>query len=837
MLMLLSPISTNAAANISEDIHPDSTYVTTDIQLSGALRDMLLNMLSEMAKSDSEKSTNDSEKTTDILLQTKIITSIINGDRVFVSMGFSQDQSTSTPSIIVSLPITEDEWNTILENTDLGKKTYDAFDYYKTPTDTYFVKLETFLVIQPMGMGNEEEMQHIIDLADGKKTDSLSNNKEYMEMVESYLKSRSFGITLNVNAALKKLEATLGKNETSEKGKKAMDSVKNLYGLFQYIGGSIAEKNKTYSFNLKVKGNEEKLKESGISFNPGGTFTPNLYKKFPSLKTLFYTEIFNTKAAQENSEILTNKISDYYGEDFKKIQKNSGFDIKSIYKLFSKEVGIAIQYDEKSVLPYFTFMANVGTNMDEAKKTLDQLVENIEENLKNSKISKNTYNSVGLVTSHTFYEDVNQYVTTLTLNMNQSWGGNYLPSLPEISIIFRILPDGTLIASNYPGIIKDENLNGFELPITQEENSGLTYVNMRNIWNWSDNLLSWIGKNNQNALSLNFYQSYYGLIDKIYHWNDITFVEKNTETQSLLTGSLRTDEKKHSNFKDLLTDMKKKDQDGDGVSDYYENFVYHTPVNIKDTDEDGINDMDELKKGWNPKGPGKLFTDISEENYYTKDIALLKQSGIFQGYGDSTFHPQQSITRAEFIAAVVKAFDLSDSPKTTFSSNLKNNANISGAVSDVTDINEWYYTPMIAAYDAGLIRGNIDQETGAKKLRPFDRITRAEAITILSRASKSLKKAGEKIPTVSDEKPSMSFVDVKTSDWFYAPIARAYELGIVKGKTNQYFSPQDELNRADAAVLIRRTLEKDIEQNSDENTATEKMTKQLKEALLENLPL
>lgn len=824
MIMLLSPISTKAASNVSEDFHPDNASIITDIQLSGALRDMLLNMLKNMTEGSTEKSTTTN---TDNILQIKLITSILNGDRLFVTMAFSNDQGSLTPSFIVSLPITEEEWNNLLKNEDLEKSTYGTFDYYKTSEDSYFTKLGNFLIIQYMGNGSE--MEHIIDLADNKKTDSLSNNKEYMQMVESYLKTRSFGITLNITEILKNLEDQMQNAEKSEEEKKGITMFENFYGLFQFIGGSIAEKDKTYTFNLKVQGNEEKLKESGLSLNPEGTFTPNLYKKFPPAKPIFYSETFNAKAVQENSEILTKKIFDYYGDEFKKMQTDIGVDIKNMYKLFTKETGIAIQYDEKSVLPYFTFMANVGTDMEEAQKTLDLLVKIISESLKNSKIPKNVYSI-----------NTSGNVTKLTLDITQ--GKNNMPSLPKITITFGILDDGTLVASNYPDIEKPENRSGIELPMKKEENSGFTYINMRNIWDWSDGLIRFIRQNSENALSLNFYQGYYGMLEKIYHWNDLTLIEKNTETQSLLTGTLRTDEKTHSSFKDFIKNMKKSDQDGDGINDYYENFVYHTPVNVQDTDMDGMNDVEELKKGLNPKGNGKLFADISEENYYTKDIALLQQSGIFQGYSDKKFHPEQSITRAEFITAVVKAFNLSDNPKIIFSSNVKNHTNATDLVSDVTDINEWYYQPMMTAFNATLIKGNLDKKTMSWKLRPLDRITRAEAITILSRVSKSLKKASISYSTNINQPieldnlslvSNMPFVDVKSSDWFFVPVEKAYGLGIAQGKTNEYFKPQDELNRADAAVLIRRTLEKDIELSSNETINMQDIAEPIEKNLFE----
>ncbi len=58
--------------------------------------------------------------------------------------------------------------------------------------------------------------------------------------------------------------------------------------------------------------------------------------------------------------------------------------------------------------------------------------------------------------------------------------------------------------------------------------------------------------------------------------------------------------------KQLGTDPKKIDTDGDGVSDYDEVNTYHTNPLKVDTDGDGFSDGAELRRGYDPLGPGKL---------------------------------------------------------------------------------------------------------------------------------------------------------------------------------------------------------------------------------------
>ena len=58
--------------------------------------------------------------------------------------------------------------------------------------------------------------------------------------------------------------------------------------------------------------------------------------------------------------------------------------------------------------------------------------------------------------------------------------------------------------------------------------------------------------------------------------------------------------------KQLGTDPKNIDTDGDGVIDPEEVNTYHTDPLKSDTDADGFGDGAELRRGYDPLGPGKL---------------------------------------------------------------------------------------------------------------------------------------------------------------------------------------------------------------------------------------
>ena len=111
---------------------------------------------------------------------------------------------------------------------------------------------------------------------------------------------RLFSFTLNGEQLFSALKAMIPEDE--------IKPVEDYLNIFKFIGGNLAETENGYRFNLKVKGNAEQLAKSGMSFNPGGNFTPSLYKAFPNAKPILYQESFNGKAGFEQTKKTLDKI-------------------------------------------------------------------------------------------------------------------------------------------------------------------------------------------------------------------------------------------------------------------------------------------------------------------------------------------------------------------------------------------------------------------------------------------------------------------------------------------------------------------------------------------------
>ena len=109
------------------------------------------------------------------------------------------------------------------------------------------------------------------------------------------------------------------------------------------------------------------------------------------------------------------------------------------------------------------------------------------------------------------------------------------------------------------------------------------------------------------------------------------------------------------------------------------------------------------------------FVDVKSDDYGIVAIAYCASHGIVNGYEDTTFRPNEYITRQEAAKMISVAMGVS---------------NISDELyTDDAKIADWASDYVYMAKAAGLMKGDTDGS-----FRPTDRITRAEAATIMMNA-------------------------------------------------------------------------------------------------------
>ncbi|TNJ64358.1 S-layer protein [Paenibacillus hemerocallicola] len=178
---------------------------------------------------------------------------------------------------------------------------------------------------------------------------------------------------------------------------------------------------------------------------------------------------------------------------------------------------------------------------------------------------------------------------------------------------------------------------------------------------------------------------------------------------------------------------------------------------------------------------GKAFKD-TQGHWAEADIGLLASKLLVKGVTDSEFAPDQSITRAEFAALLVRALGLAQQDgRATFN--------------DVRST-DWYASDVATASKAGLIDGYEDGS-----FRPNQVISREELAVLASRAFdfSSLKSAA------GASNALQPFADAdKISAWARNAAARAVSEGIMNGIADSAFAPKEQSSRAQAVVMLKR---------------------------------
>lgn len=179
----------------------------------------------------------------------------------------------------------------------------------------------------------------------------------------------------------------------------------------------------------------------------------------------------------------------------------------------------------------------------------------------------------------------------------------------------------------------------------------------------------------------------------------------------------------------------------------------------------------------------RTFEDI-QGHWAQSNIERMANKLIVYGSADGMFDPNRTVTRAEFVAMLVRALGLAEKPQLS-------------SYSDVGPNEIWYAGAIGSASAAGLIEGYADGS-----FRPDARITREQMAVMLARAARY---AGELPP--KDASTLESFSDyAQVSDWAKGATADLLAAGMIEGVEKAAFAPQALATRAQSTVLLNRML-------------------------------
>lgn len=179
-------------------------------------------------------------------------------------------------------------------------------------------------------------------------------------------------------------------------------------------------------------------------------------------------------------------------------------------------------------------------------------------------------------------------------------------------------------------------------------------------------------------------------------------------------------------------------------------------------------------------GSEQSFPDVSEDSWYYDAVMEMTAKGIFTGYPDGRFGPEDNISVGQFVTIAARCALLEPMPAARCSSE------------------HWAAGACEAALAAGWFEGDQVPASGEAYDQP---ISRKLAVQILmnSVVPEPWNWPDEIQTVVVSEEQNLSPMEAQY-------ISQGIQAGIIEGDENGVFYPDDALTRAEACTMLRRIL-------------------------------
>jgi hypothetical protein len=170
-----------------------------------------------------------------------------------------------------------------------------------------------------------------------------------------------------------------------------------------------------------------------------------------------------------------------------------------------------------------------------------------------------------------------------------------------------------------------------------------------------------------------------------------------------------------------------------------------------------------------------------QSHWAKQAIEKAADLGIVTGYADGTMGPDDTVTRAQFVAMLVRAIGLQGNPSQL-------------DFEDSEDVPAWATTAVGLAVEAGILTGYADGT-----IRPNQQISRAEMAVMLFRGY------GIDVPGNTDG--TVNFTDeAQIPNWAKSSVTAATERSIFSGYQDGEFKPFQSATRAETVVVLLRMM-------------------------------
>lgn len=194
------------------------------------------------------------------------------------------------------------------------------------------------------------------------------------------------------------------------------------------------------------------------------------------------------------------------------------------------------------------------------------------------------------------------------------------------------------------------------------------------------------------------------------------------------------------------------------------------------------------------------FSDVQEGSPLAKALGDLLSSGRIAGFADGTFHPDDPITRAQFVRDALSLTHCLDCLNPSDAE--KKSVDTTNVFPDIEN-SHWANFCIAKAKQLGMVEGY-----GDGLFRTESRITNAEAVAVL------LREAGIALSSLD-----LSFADVSPTAWYYPYMVTAVEKNLIEPVFGFAF-PEATITRGDFALMAAKlfSLQNCTEKDSDKDT-------------------
>ena len=191
-----------------------------------------------------------------------------------------------------------------------------------------------------------------------------------------------------------------------------------------------------------------------------------------------------------------------------------------------------------------------------------------------------------------------------------------------------------------------------------------------------------------------------------------------------------------------------------------------------------------IENGGKTEAWNNPFADVSESDWFFKNVEYTFKNGLFNGTTDTTFEPNSDLTRAMLVTVLWRA---DGKPQTDFDIPFTD-----------ADNGEYYAEALRWAVSEGIVKGISDN-----LFAPNDSITREQTAAILFRYAQYKGTAPSGAWAIR-----LDYADTdKISDYSLEAVMYCRLKGIMMGGDNNFFSPQNNTTRAETSAVLQRYLE------------------------------